>query len=166
MKSPAERAQLQEGAKSWDKVIVRLAAVYLPMASWIVAGLDERWGWQPEVAPAVQVIALLVTLVGYGIVVWAMGVNAYFSTTVRLQEERGHKVVTDGLYRMSARRCSPERAVAAGICEGCDSGAVVGGLLRRADRFGRSDAARRTGRVSRICRHCAVQTITRYLVEM
>ncbi|MBN2393706.1 MAG: isoprenylcysteine carboxylmethyltransferase family protein [Anaerolineae bacterium] len=96
----AERAQLQEGTKGWDKIIVRLAAVYFPMASWIVAGLNERWGWKPDVSPAVHIVALLMVLGGYGITVWAMGVNAYFSTTVRLQEERGHKVVTDGPYRI------------------------------------------------------------------
>jgi len=96
----AERAELQKGTKGWDKIIVRLAAAYLPIASWIVAGLNERWDWKPDVAPAVQIIALLVTLVGYGIEVWAMGVNAYFSTTVRLQSERGHKVITTGPYRI------------------------------------------------------------------
>jgi len=96
----AERAELQAGTKGWDKILVRLAAAYLPMASWIVAGLNERWGWKPDVAPAVQIIALLVVLVGYGITVWAMGVNAYFSTTVRLQSDRGHKVVTSGPYRI------------------------------------------------------------------
>lgn len=96
----AERAQLQEGTKGWDKIVVRLAAAYFPMASWVVAGLNERGGWKPDVSLAVQIVALLVTLVGYGIEVWAMGVNAYFSTTVRLQEERGHKVVTDGPYRI------------------------------------------------------------------
>ena len=96
----AERAQLQEGTKAWDKIVVRLAAVYFPMASWVVAGLDERWGWKPDVSLAVHIVALLVTLVGYGITVWAMGINAYFSTTVRLQSERGHEVVTTGPYRI------------------------------------------------------------------
>jgi protein-S-isoprenylcysteine O-methyltransferase Ste14 len=96
----AERAQLQEGTKGWDKIVVRLAAAYFPMASWIVAGLNERWGWKPDVAPAVQIVALLVVLIGYGITVWAMGVNAYFSTTVRLQSDRGHKVITSGPYHI------------------------------------------------------------------
>ena len=96
----AERAQLQEGTKGWDKIVVRLAAAYFPMASWIVAGLNERWGWEPDVSLVVQIVALLVTLLGYGITVWAMGVNAYFSTTVRLQSERGHKVVTTGPYHI------------------------------------------------------------------
>ncbi|MFN2109545.1 MAG: methyltransferase family protein [Anaerolineae bacterium] len=96
----AERAQLQEGTKGWDKIVVRLAAAYFPMTSWVVAGLDERWGWKPDVSLAVQIVALLVTLLGYGITVWAMGVNAYFSTTVRLQSERGHKVVTTGPYHI------------------------------------------------------------------
>jgi protein-S-isoprenylcysteine O-methyltransferase Ste14 len=96
----AERSQVQEGTKGWDQVLVRLTAAYLPMASWAVAGLDERWGWAPGVPPAVQIVALLATVAGYGIVIWAMGANAYFSTTVRLQRERGHAVVTTGPYRI------------------------------------------------------------------
>ena len=31
--------------------------------------------------------------------VWAMAVNRFFSPVVRLQEERGHRLVTDGPYR-------------------------------------------------------------------
>jgi protein-S-isoprenylcysteine O-methyltransferase Ste14 len=31
---------------------------------------------------------------------WAMAVNKYFSKLVRIQTERGHKVVTSGPYRI------------------------------------------------------------------
>ena len=36
---------------------------------------------------------------GLGFAVWAMIVNRFFSTVVRLQEERGHRLVSDGPYR-------------------------------------------------------------------
>ncbi len=94
-----ERASLQAGTKSWDKVIVRFAAGYLPMACWIVAGLHFRWGWQPAIPLWGQLIATVVVTAGYAIVTWAMVSNAFFSATVRIQTERGHAVATGGPYR-------------------------------------------------------------------
>jgi protein-S-isoprenylcysteine O-methyltransferase Ste14 len=101
-KSPellAERANIQEGTKGWDQVLVRLAAVYLPMAAWIVSGLDDRFGWSPQMLPGLQVVALAVVALGYALVVWAMAANPFFSATVRIQKDRGHTVATGGPYR-------------------------------------------------------------------
>ena len=36
---------------------------------------------------------------GYALFMWAMVSNAYFSEVVRIQEDRGHQVATDGPYR-------------------------------------------------------------------
>ncbi len=69
------------------------------MASWIVAGLNERFGWAPEVGLNLQIGAAIITAVGYGIVVWAMAANAFFSPVVRIQSERGHQVASGGPYR-------------------------------------------------------------------
>ena len=44
-----ERSRSHPGVKSWDKVIMPVAAGLLPLMSWIIAGLDERWGWNPAV---------------------------------------------------------------------------------------------------------------------
>jgi protein-S-isoprenylcysteine O-methyltransferase Ste14 len=95
-----ERSGPQGGTQDWDKLIMPLAAGFLPMASWIVAGLDQNYGWPPPVTSTVQIAAAAITVVGYGIVVWAMGANAYFSPVARLQSERGHKVATGGPYRI------------------------------------------------------------------
>jgi protein-S-isoprenylcysteine O-methyltransferase Ste14 len=100
-KSPellAERARIQEGTKGWDQVLVRLAALYLPMAAWIVSGLDDRFGWSPQMPAALQIAALAVVVSGYGLVVWAMAANPFFSGTVRIQKDRGHTVATGGPY--------------------------------------------------------------------
>jgi len=101
-RSPAlliERSRSQKGVKEWDKTIMPLAAGLLPMASWILAGLDERMGWRPGVGLGLQAAASVVTALGYGIVVWAMGANAYFSPVMRIQSERGHRVETGGPYQ-------------------------------------------------------------------
>lgn len=94
----AERADIQEGTKSWDKILVRLSAAYLPMVSWVVAGLDVRNGWSSNFPVLYQYIGLFVVGIGYGLVVWAMSANAFFSATVRIQTERGHRVATGGPY--------------------------------------------------------------------
>ena len=101
-KSPellVERNRIQEGTKGWDQVLVRLAAVYLPMAAWIVSGLDDRFGWSVQIPPALQIVALVVVVLGYALVVWAMASNPFFSATVRIQADRGHTVATGGPYR-------------------------------------------------------------------
>ncbi len=94
-----DRSRMQPGTASWDKLIMPLAASLLPMVGWIVAGLNERWRWLPTIPNWIQVIAAVVTAAGFAITVWAMGANAFFSATVRLQPERGQQVATAGPYR-------------------------------------------------------------------
>lgn len=95
-----ERSTRHKDIKSWDKAIMGLSAGLLPMIAGVVAGLDERWRWAPEVSPTVQWIAGIVVALGYAIVVWSMWANAYFSAVVRIQTDRGHSVATGGPYRM------------------------------------------------------------------
>ena len=96
----AERSENQKDAKAWDRPYVIFAAALLPMIAGIVAGLDLRFGWLPEVSPIVQWIAAGLVALGLGIVLWAMWANAYFSAVVRIQTERGHTVATGGPYRI------------------------------------------------------------------
>ncbi|MBL8162722.1 MAG: isoprenylcysteine carboxylmethyltransferase family protein [Anaerolineae bacterium] len=98
----AERARFtqSEGMKDWDKGIVILIAIVGPLAFMITAGLDKRFGWSAEVALPVQLGALIVFLLGYAFSTWALIVNKYFSSVVRIQTDRGHTVVTAGPYRL------------------------------------------------------------------
>jgi protein-S-isoprenylcysteine O-methyltransferase Ste14 len=41
---------------------------------------------------------MAIVIGGYALVVWATGVNAYFSQVVRIQSERGHTVISSGPY--------------------------------------------------------------------
>ena len=94
-----ERSKSHPDAKSWDKVIMPLAAGLLPLVGWIIAGLNLRWGWQPPMDRSWQLIGFLFTVSGHGIVVWAMSANTYFSPQVRIQTERGHTVANTGPYK-------------------------------------------------------------------
>ena len=88
-----------EGVKPWDKKIVPFITLYLPLATLIVAGLNERFGWLPAIPTWVEWAALVVILLGYAFGMWAMLSNPFFSAVVRIQTERGHVTVEAGPYR-------------------------------------------------------------------
>ena len=97
-----ERARFtsSEGIKSWDRVLVMIVGLFGPMVVAIVAGLDRRWGWSGDVPLGVQVVGAVLIAGGYGLAVWAMVENAFFSSVARIQEDRAQKVVTTGPYRI------------------------------------------------------------------
>jgi protein-S-isoprenylcysteine O-methyltransferase Ste14 len=97
-----ERARFtsSEGTKSWDRILVMIVGLFGPMVTMIVAGLDQRWGWSTVVPAAGQYLATLLIAGGYGLAVWAMVENRYFSAVARIQKDRGQQVVTTGPYRI------------------------------------------------------------------
>lgn len=98
----AERAsyRTKKDAKKWDQVLVRIVALYGPTLTWIVAGLDHRRQWSPDIRPILHWFGLAVVLLGTLFSNWAMVVNQFFAAVVRIQHDRGHKVVRDGPYRV------------------------------------------------------------------
>jgi protein-S-isoprenylcysteine O-methyltransferase Ste14 len=90
---------VQEGTKPFDKAFV---ALYLPIsfACFIVAGLDAvRYGWS-SMPLGFSIFGVVLFVVVWALGCWAMAVNKYFETTVRIQHERGHRVCTAGPYRL------------------------------------------------------------------
>jgi protein-S-isoprenylcysteine O-methyltransferase Ste14 len=83
----------------WDKILLPVA-VLLSLLPLVVAAVDVgRLHWSPAVPLAVSMAALMATAGAYGLVVWAMRVNAFFSSAVRIQTERRHRAITAGPYR-------------------------------------------------------------------
>ncbi|MGB9980036.1 methyltransferase family protein [Methanobacterium sp.] len=93
-----ERVQEKDGIKNWDVILVRVMNM-VGLAVLLVAGLDIRFGWSGSFPLLVEIIAMAVVIVGYVILAWAAISNDYFSRVVRIQEERGHSVITGGPYR-------------------------------------------------------------------
>ncbi|MGC9361208.1 MAG: methyltransferase family protein [Anaerolineae bacterium] len=95
-----ERAKFAsaENTKPWDRALVVIVGIGGPVTCMVVAGLDYRWGWSPEVPLAWQVAAAVAVTAAVGISVWAMVANAYFSAVARIQSDRGQQVVTSGPY--------------------------------------------------------------------
>lgn len=96
-----ERASYQqaEDVKSWDKVLVPLAAIYGPLATIVIAGLDRRFNWSSLFPVWGSAIALLVGILGLWFASWAMVENRFFSAVVRIQQDRGHTICDSGPYR-------------------------------------------------------------------
>ena len=95
----AERSRLHKGTKTWDKILAPAVAIVGPLAMWCVAAWDVRLHWPPVVPMPWSVAAFLVCSVGFLLTFWAMVTNRFFSTTVRIQTERGHVVIDGGPYR-------------------------------------------------------------------
>lgn len=91
------RLRLGPGTERWDVVwSIAYAPVFLSM--YVVAGLDAvRFGWAP--APGwLWPVGLVLFAAGALLLGWSMGVNPFFEKTVRIQTDRGHRVIDRGPY--------------------------------------------------------------------
>lgn len=82
-----------------DRQLVTVLAIYIPIIIAVIAGLDYRYNWTSFFSPGIQYLAAFLTALGYGLGVWAMAVNRFFSAVARIQNDREQYVVTDGPYR-------------------------------------------------------------------
>ncbi len=62
----AERGKVHSDVKGWDKVLAGAVSLYIPLVTLIVCGLDARFGWSTQPGLAVQAVALVVLVLGYG----------------------------------------------------------------------------------------------------
>ncbi len=94
----AERGRKKANTEHWDRTVTRLLlANYLSV--YCIAGLDRRWQWSPQWGTAWHFAAMFLFLQGCALEMWAMGSNPFFSTDVRIQSERGHRVCDTGPYQ-------------------------------------------------------------------
>ncbi|UCH36194.1 MAG: isoprenylcysteine carboxylmethyltransferase family protein [Armatimonadota bacterium] len=94
-----ERLKKDEASKSFDRVFMAVA-IPVSLAILIVPGLDAvRFGWSSLPLGWLYVGAAL-HLLGDVPMAWAMATNPYLERTVRIQDDRGHTVITSGPYRM------------------------------------------------------------------
>jgi protein-S-isoprenylcysteine O-methyltransferase Ste14 len=90
------RMHFGSGTKTWDKV---WAVLYAPVmvAVYVAAGLEVRDG-VPDPPGLVWLGGLALFVPGSALLTWAMVVNPFFEKTVRIQTERGHRVIDTGPY--------------------------------------------------------------------
>jgi protein-S-isoprenylcysteine O-methyltransferase Ste14 len=93
----AERSNIKAG-KRWDKPIVGIVVLVGPVATWITAGLDNRFHWSEGMPPLAFIAGVNVAALAVALVAWAISSNKFFSAVVRIQKDRGHIVITGGPY--------------------------------------------------------------------
>jgi protein-S-isoprenylcysteine O-methyltransferase Ste14 len=126
------KERLRPGPGGQDHAIMFLM-IPLWLAQYVVAGLDVgRLHWSDGVPLAVQVVGLVAMAAAVAVVVWAVAVNRFFSSVIRIQTDRGHQLVTNGPYRYvrhPAYACWPFLIVGGGLALGSGLAALIGVLL-------------------------------------
>ena len=90
------KSLLQEGQPPWDKMIV--VAVVVLAAGWLVVmGLDVRFHWS-----AMPIWLQWIGAAGVLTAIWiyhlTFRANTFLANVVKIQNERDHKVISDGPY--------------------------------------------------------------------
>jgi protein-S-isoprenylcysteine O-methyltransferase Ste14 len=94
-----DRAREAPSGRDWDK---RLLGAYflVNIVTFVIAGMDSgRFRWTGDVPAGVTVAGAVLMLLGQVLFALAKRENAFFSSTVRIQAERGHQICDTGLYR-------------------------------------------------------------------
>ena len=93
-----ERTGVAENVESWDRTILRIYGL-LVVTLLVVAGLDAgRFQWS-SMPSSIHVWGWVLLIGASAAIWWVLFTNTYTSRVVRIQEDRGHRVVTKGPYR-------------------------------------------------------------------
>jgi len=95
-----ERTSIPTDTRLEDMLLAGPAFLLLYPATFVVCGLDRRYGWSPPMPSLLQWLALLVFASGYCFSLWAAHTNKFFSAVVRMQSERGHHLIDTGPYAL------------------------------------------------------------------
>lgn len=97
----AERMKLlpiQKDQKVWDKLMMALFTI-AGIALYIVPGFDVvRYQWSESLPLWMEISAMIIHLPCFWFLWWVMRENTYLSQVVKIDSERGHKVITSGPY--------------------------------------------------------------------
>ncbi len=93
-----ERSHKAKNVKGWDTILLNIYTVFL-VAMVILAPLDGgRFHWS-HVPLWVNLLGLGLMIPALALLTWVTITNTYLSRYVRIQDDRGHQVVTRGPYR-------------------------------------------------------------------
>jgi len=89
---------VQEGQKPWDKVLLSL--FFLEFLVWFaIMPLDaRRRGWSPTFPLWIKIAGTLLLLLASFLLFEALKENTFAAPVVKMQKERGQKVISTGLY--------------------------------------------------------------------
>jgi protein-S-isoprenylcysteine O-methyltransferase Ste14 len=91
------RERMRPGGKRPPLALQLFSGVMV--AHWIIAGLDRgRFHWSDTVPGWLQWFSLAALAASYAFCLWAMRVNRFFSSVIRIQSDRGQQVISGGPY--------------------------------------------------------------------
>ena len=166
-----ERAQAVKNiTKRWDRVILVIYNISM-IALLGSAGLDVgRYHWS-YIPTWINITAFVFVLLSFLIPFWAIASNPFASGVVRIQSERGHKVVKASPYQYLRHPMYLKRALfrirlafVPRFLVGVDSRHHHRHLLHYPHHTRRPHPAARTARVFRIRPRCALSTASGHLV--
>ena len=90
----------RDGSKAWDELLMRLNNLTLLLAVPAAAGVDVgRFMWT-NLDWTYAIVGYMLFVTAGVLITWSMAVNRHFEPTVRIQDDRDHKVISTGPYRM------------------------------------------------------------------
>lgn len=97
-RSPELVAERMKPPSDRDRATRRYVAPFL-LAQLVLAGLDVRFGWS-AVPLALKTGGLVLVALGFALVGWVLFTNPFASSAVRIQAERGQRVISTGPYAL------------------------------------------------------------------
>ncbi|KPK54827.1 MAG: hypothetical protein AMS22_05305 [Thiotrichales bacterium SG8_50] len=99
----AERLKLvplHRDQKGWDKVLM-LMFVVGGIGLYLAPGFDVvRYEWSQPLPVWMRIAAILIHLPCFVVLGWVMRENTYLAQVVKIDEERGHRVISTGPYAL------------------------------------------------------------------
>jgi len=89
---------LQKEQKVWDKVLMLLFFI-AGIGLYLLPGFDViRYEWSEPLPLWMRILAMVIHIPCLVLLIWIMRENTYLSQVVKIDKERGHKVITTGPY--------------------------------------------------------------------
>ena len=88
-----------KGPRDLDRILAGVMALFGPISMCIVAGLNIRFGWFPQIPFKLQITGIVLAVLGSILTAWAMASNKFFYGVLRIAQEKGHTVCASGPYQ-------------------------------------------------------------------
>jgi protein-S-isoprenylcysteine O-methyltransferase Ste14 len=92
-----ERSKTHKDSMPWDRYLSLIPLLCL-LGILIVSGLDVRQHWTPDLPLWLRILAAIFLIGAMAVNTWAVKSNPFYSSTVRIQTDRGHQVIDSGPY--------------------------------------------------------------------
>ena len=90
---------IRKGKRDLDRILTGAMTLFGPISICIVAGLNNRYGWLPQISFTYQIIGVALAILGSILPAWAMASNKFFYGVLRIEQEKNHSVCSSGAYQ-------------------------------------------------------------------